>query len=107
MVCLNSETYCAYNENSDTFKLAVKGSNRNISDALEKYKSVVQTKKHYEGINRGFRLTVNQIKTYQQIKNSITYFYCKRLVLSDRNSTKLLNLFKKFQFYIYMVFIFR
>ena len=38
MVCLNSETYCAYNENSDTFKLAVKGSNRKISDALEKYK---------------------------------------------------------------------
>ena len=65
MVCLNSKTLCAHNENKDTLKLAMKGSNTNISDPLEKYKSVLQTKKPSEGFNRGFRLTDNQIKTYQ------------------------------------------
>ena len=45
-----------------TIKMAVKGSNRNISNSLENYKSVLETKKTYENINRGFTLADNQIK---------------------------------------------
>ena len=41
MVCLNSKTY---NENNDTLKMALKGSNRNIVEHRDKYKSVLQTK---------------------------------------------------------------
>ena len=72
--CLNSKKYQPYNGNNDTLKLAKKGSSRNINDLLEKYKSVLQMKKPSEGINRGFRLTDNQNKIFEQIKNSNTYF---------------------------------
>ena len=78
--------------------MAMKILNRNISDPLKKYNIVLQTKETCDGMNHGFRLTDNQIKTDEQIKIAITCFYYKRLVLGDRISTKPLNLCIFFQF---------
>ena len=51
----------------------------------------VRSKEPNEGVNRGFCLVDNQIKTYEQIKSFNTSCCCKRLVLNDSHLTKPLN----------------
>lgn len=87
MVCLNSKTYCAFDSEKDSVKLAMKGSNKGIDNPLEIYKTVLASEMSYEGVNRGFRFHEGQMKTYEQRKNAITYFYCKRIVLEDGVTT--------------------
>lgn len=39
----------------------------------------------------GFKLRNNSMYTYRQIRNGLTYFYCKRKVLNDGVSTEPLD----------------
>ena len=92
MVCLNSKTYCTVNQHNGTVKFAMKGTNKTLDSPLSKYLSVLRSKQPYEGVNRGFRVDDGCMKTYEQHKKSVTYFYCKRLVLEDGVTTSPLDI---------------
>ena len=91
MICLNSNTYCAFNENNKKMKMALKGSNKNLESPLERFKSVLFNKVPYEGTNKGFRYYRGNMFTYKQNKMSITYFYYKRFVHADGVTTSPIN----------------
>lgn len=59
---------------------------------METYKSVLDTKSTEVGLNRGFLMRDNNIFSYNQVRNGITYFYCKRKVLEDGIHTKTLDI---------------
>ncbi len=67
--------------------MALKGTNKCLSEPPMKYKRVLETTQPYEGQNRGFRFYGNEMRTYEQYKNSITFFYCKTNVLDDGITT--------------------
>ena len=91
MICLNSKTYCAFDENNRKMKMALKGSNKNLVSPLERFKSVLFNKVPYEGTNKGFRYYRGNVFTYKQNKMSITYFYYKRFVHDDGVTTSPIN----------------
>lgn len=59
---------------------------------METYKKVLDTRNGEEGLNRGFLLKDNKIFSYNQTRNGITYFYCKRKVFEDGVHTSTLNI---------------
>ena len=71
MECINNKTFCAYDENNDTFKMAIKGSNRNIISPLEQNKNVLRMKNIMKVSIEVFCLVNKQYKTNDQIKNSL------------------------------------
>ena len=80
IVALCSKTYAASSNNC--IKYSMKGVNKTFVDPLPLYKSVLNTLTNITSINRGFKVMENKIRTYEQRKTALNYFYCKRRVLS-------------------------
>lgn len=94
MIGLCSKTYAIVksDEGKEEVKFSSKGiSKRSIQNPMETYKKVLDTR-NGEGLNRGFLLKDNKIFSYNQTRNGITYFYCKRKVLEDGVHTSTLNI---------------
>ena len=91
MVALSSKTYVL--QNGTEVKLSCKGlSHSSLDEPLEIYIEVMSSQVSKSGKNKGFRSRENSIFTYEQSRSGLTYFYCKREVLSDGVSTKPLNI---------------
>ena len=91
MICLNCKTYCTVKEDTKALKSAMKGTNETLENPLTKYEKMLVSWRPFEGVHRGFRMDNGSIKTYEQYKNSITYFYCKRAVMEDGTTTSPLD----------------
>ena len=95
MVALCSKTYCCFDEPTRITKLSCKGLNKNwlIDEPINKYRAVLEEKERVITCNRGFRVVGNgKVCTYELMKNGLSDFYPKRIVLSDGIHTKPLNL---------------
>ena len=55
--------------------------------STELFKKVLYSGEAAGGVNQGFIVRDNQVVTYEQERQSIVYFYCKRKVLEDGIST--------------------
>ena len=87
IVALNSKTYIC--SDGDRVKLSSKGlSKRTNRLDVENYKSVLRTRHHVSGVNKGFVRKRNVTYTYSMIKRGLTYFYAKRRVCDDGVSTE-------------------
>ena len=90
MIALSSKTYILQNE--ERCKLSCKGiSHRALVEPMNLYKEVLNSQSAKSGTNKGFRSRNNTIYSYEQSRAGLTYFYCKREVLSDGVSTVPLN----------------
>jgi hypothetical protein len=93
IISLNSKTYFCWTddeniEESKQTKCRSKGLSKGLNELTkEQFLSVLQSQIPVSGENRGFCLKNNYIITYTQQRNGLTYFYIKRLVLSDGVST--------------------
>ena len=95
MLCLCSKTYCCFDVTRNKLKFRTKGLNRRILDQsgdgpLEKYRRALQEKVNVTSNNRGFRTNNHSVATYEQVEKSLSHFYPKRIVESDRIHTQLL-----------------
>ena len=83
---LASKTYYCFGE---TNKTSCKGINKRQNE-LDKarYMSVLTEQKSGSGVNKGFRVMNNKVFTYNQIRNGLSYFYPKRIVLPDGVTTQ-------------------
>lgn len=83
MISLCSKTYVVSGDNGHV-KFSCKGVNSSsVTAPLPMYINVLQNQATYEPVNRGFRVKDNMILTYEQTRNALSYFYCKRRVLED------------------------
>ena len=86
MIALCSKTYILHE--GDSVKMSSKGINKNaLSDPMNAFQTVLESKVAGSGCNRGFRSRQNTIFTYEQTRSALSYFYCKRKVLEDGVST--------------------
>ena len=97
MVCLCSRTYCCNEVTSNKSKFSSKGLNQRILEqsgdgSLEKYRRVLNEKVIVTSNNRGFRTNNLSVSTYEQVKKSLSCFYPKQIVETDRIHTQPLNL---------------
>jgi hypothetical protein len=88
IISLNSKTYYCWSDDGDKPKCRSKGLSQK-TNILQKgqFLSVLQNKESISGENKGFLKRDNCIYTYSQIRNALTYFYAKRLVLDDGVTT--------------------
>ena len=88
MVSLCSKTY-SLEQNDGTCKFSSKGLNkRALTNPHSVFKNVLETGNSASGVNRGILAVKNKMVNYEQTRNAISYFYCKREVLADGRSTK-------------------
>ena len=59
---------------------------------MSTFRHVLNTQRVGQGTLKGFRSPNNGIATYQQRRNGLSYFYCKKRVLDDDVSTAPLDL---------------
>ena len=91
MIALSSKPYILKSATDE--KIGCKGVNQNsLINPILLYRNVLQNQISISGSNKGFRSKNNTIFTYEQSRAGLTYFYCKREVLSDGVSTKPLDL---------------
>ena len=91
MACLNSKVYHIWSE--DKSKTSCKGVQQKRNELLkEHFLSVLRSEESQYFENAGFIKTVDGIKTYQQTKCGMSYFYGKRKVLEDGVSTTHLDI---------------
>lgn len=84
MIALCSKTYCCYNSVTDKVKFSSKGINKNhLEEPLKKFRRVIKEQVNVSSTNRGFRTVDNMVKTYEQTKKGLAYFYPKRKVSED------------------------
>ena len=76
---LCSKTYHCFGE---TDKTSCKGINKQQNQLTrQNYLDVLREQKAGSGTNRGFRSINNTVYTYSQIRNGLSYFYPKRVVV--------------------------
>ena len=86
VVALNSKTYFCWKE--ETVKYSSKGlSKRTNTLTKEHFVSVLKTRESVCGKNRGFVKKDGMLRTYEQERAGLSYFYGKRKVHEDRVST--------------------
>ena len=91
MIALCSKTYIL-KQSEDQYKFSSKGVNKNaLTSPFVVYKEVLESGQPHSATNQGFQLHKNTIYTYEQQRSGISYFYCKRIVLSDGVHTKPLD----------------
>ena len=74
-------------------KFSSKGLNRNQNEITkDKFLEVLETRQASGGLNMGFRVRDNQVWTYTQQRDALSYFYPKRKVLADGVSTEPLDI---------------
>ena len=92
MIALCSKTYIL-KKHDDKVKFSSKGLNKAVlKEPFPSYQHVLQTGETKSSTNQGFRTRDNTIYTYQQTKEGLSYFYCKRQVLPDGVHTKPLEI---------------
>ena len=90
MVALCSKTYYCFGVED---KVSCKGINKCLNDIHKgTYMDVLLSKKSGSGTNRGFRVVDNKMYTYLQERAGFSYFYHKRKVLDDGDSTEPLDI---------------
>jgi predicted NAD-dependent protein-ADP-ribosyltransferase YbiA (DUF1768 family) len=80
LISLNSKTYCGKDQKG-TIKLSCKGMNAATvkqNDPIKKYSNVLESRVSDSGINRGFRVDGQGVRTYSQIRQAFSYIYLKR-----------------------------
>ena len=98
IISLNSKTYFCWNEDlSNEQEQGVKYRSKGLSRkqnrlTREQFMSVLTDKVIISGENRGFCKRDNQVFTYSQQRNGLTYMYAKRIVHEDRVTTSPLNI---------------
>ena len=96
IVALCSKTYiCFGSQDGENVKLSCKGlqKKRNLENLTKQtYLNVLKNQKAGLGINKGFIARNGRVYSYTQIRNGLSYLYCKRLVMDDGVSTKPLDL---------------
>jgi hypothetical protein len=96
-IALNSKTYVCWDSVNETTKASSKGISKRLNNlTADVYKSVLETRQPYTGVNRGFIKKNRQMLTYSQSRAGITYYYAKRKVLADGVSTAPLDVTLKF-----------
>ena len=90
IISLCSKTYIA--KSRQCIKYSMKGVNKTSIDPFPLYHSVLNTCTKISGVNRGFRVFENKVRTYEQTKTALNYFYCKRKLASDGIHTEPLEL---------------
>ena len=88
IVALNSKTYYCWSGEEGQKKYSSKGLSKN-TNALTKdhYLSVLRSTRPFLGVNKGFVKKRGRIRTYNQLKTGLTYFYAKRQVADDGVTT--------------------
>lgn len=87
-ICLCSKTYFCFSDDNSNNKFSTKGLNKKQNEITkDKFLRVLRDKRNGGGSNTGFRYKDNSIFTYTQQRDSLSYFYPKREVLSDGIST--------------------
>ena len=85
IIGLCSKTYYCFGTSD---KFSCKGMNKRCNDIdKDKYFNVLLSKESSEGVNKGFRVVGNNMYTYNQVRQSFSYFYPKRKVLEDGVTT--------------------
>ena len=88
MISLCSKTYSLKTTDGGC-KFSSKGLNKNaLSDPHATYKQVLETGIAASGRNRGIKTQNHAVITYEQDRQAINYFYCKRQVMDDGRSTR-------------------
>ena len=92
MIALCSKTYILKQDDGE-MKYSCKGINKKaLSSPMDAYEHVLNTTLSGCGLNKGFRVRMNTVFTYEQIRYGLSYFYCKRLLKNDGVSTEPLDL---------------
>jgi hypothetical protein len=87
IISLCSKTYFV-GGGGGQFKFSSKGINKSkVENPKKVFRDVLFLRKSGEGINAGFRVQNNTMKTYHQQKDAFSYVYCKRKLDSDGVST--------------------
>ena len=90
MISLCSKTYICFGQYDKT---SAKGlSKKHNTLTKDRYYNVLDTRQSGGGKNVGFRTCTNGVFTYEQHRNSLSYFYIKRIVHDDNESTSPLNI---------------
>ena len=95
VVALNSKTYFCWKGvgggdagEATAEKYSSKGLNKRSNRLTrEHYLTTLRTKASHVGVNRGFVRKRQRIRTYQQLRTGLTYFYGKRPTLADGVTT--------------------
>ena len=92
MIGLCSKSYCTESFTTDTtpgqVKFSMKGVNKGqFKNPMPHYKQVLTSMENFRASNSGIRPKDQSMVTYKQYKNALTYFYPKRKVLDDGQST--------------------
>jgi len=91
-VGLSAKSYYCFSDDPKKDKLSAKGINKSADISRQHFLSVKNTKCSISATNRGFLLKDNKMYTYEMDRKGLTYFYCKRKVLSDGVSTTFLDI---------------
>ena len=97
MIGLCTKSYCMElfaTENSPTqVKFSMKGVNKGqFKNPMPHYQHVLTTQQDFRAHNQGIRAKDESMVTYKQGKNTLTYFYPKRKVLTDGPTTAPLDM---------------
>ena len=86
MIAPCSKTYYGFGHDGD--KVSAKGIVKHQNDLNpEKYLNVLKNRMAARADNYGFRVQGNQMYSYSQRRDALTYFYVKRKVGADNVST--------------------
>ena len=90
MVALCSKTYYGWGEED---KCSSKGVSKKHTELnRERYLNVLKDQQTGSGVNVGFRMKDNQMHTYRQERDALSYLYPKRKVQADGVTTRPLDL---------------
>ena len=97
MLCLRSKTYCCYDVTSNKPKFSSKCLNKRVLDEsgdapLKKYRRVLNETVNVTSNNRRFRTNNHFVAIYEQVKQSLSYFFQNWKVQTDGIHTLPLNL---------------
>ena len=82
MIALCSKTYVL--KQGDKAKFSSKGINKTaLKDVYKTFKTVLESKQPQSATNQGFRPKHGTIFTYEEKRQGLSYFYCKRIIEND------------------------
>ena len=87
MLCKTQTTYCCYDVTSIKLKFSRKGITEHVLEhsghgPLEKHRRVLSEKLNVTSSERGFPTNNHTVATYEQDKESFSYFYPKQKIKS-------------------------
>ena len=92
-IALSAKCYFAENFDSGSVKYSCKGVQKRLIDKTGvDYKNTFKNQKHISKRNRGFFVRQNHVFTYEQERNALSLFYCKRVVAPGGSVTYALDI---------------